>query len=85
VAVHLLHRAKHGALRAVEPRPPMGLAWTEALAVGNTGFLERIRPWILSRQETELVLGGDGVWVLQESAVPYSSKTGSKNAGKPLN
>ncbi len=29
--------------------------WTEGLAVGSAGFLERIRPLILSRQETELV------------------------------
>ena len=29
--------------------------WTEGLAVGSTGFLERIRPLILSRQETELI------------------------------
>jgi putative transposase len=29
--------------------------WTEGLAVGSAGFLERIKPLILSRQETELV------------------------------
>ena len=29
--------------------------WTEGLAVGSAGFLERIRPLILSQQETELV------------------------------
>ena len=28
--------------------------WTEGLAVGSAGFLERIKPLILSRQETEL-------------------------------
>lgn len=29
--------------------------WTESLAVGSADYLERIRPLILSRQETELV------------------------------
>jgi putative transposase len=59
--------------------------WTEALAVGGTGFLERIRPLILSRQETELVQQDPEIWVLQETPIPYSAKTGSKNAPKRLN
>ena len=59
--------------------------WTEGLAVGSAGFLERIRPLILSRQETELVPKEQEVWVLQESVVPYGAKTGSKNARSGLN
>ena len=59
--------------------------WTEGLAVGSAGFLERIRPLILSRQETELVQRDQEVWVLQESALPYGAKTGAKNEPKGLN
>ena len=51
--------------------------WTEALAVGSAGFLERIRPLILSRQETELVQEDQEIWVLQ--------KTPTQNAPKELN
>jgi hypothetical protein len=29
--------------------------WTESLAAGSIGFVERIQPLILSRNETELV------------------------------
>jgi putative transposase len=54
--------------------------WTEGLAVGSPGFLERIQPLILSRQETEWVQADTELWVLQERAVPYSAKTASKNA-----
>jgi putative transposase len=59
--------------------------WTEGLAVGSAGFLERIRPLILSRQETELVQRDQEDWVLQESALPYGAKMGSKNEFKGLN
>ena len=59
--------------------------WTEGLAVGSTGFLERIRPLILSRQETELVQQDGEIWVLQEAPTPYGAKTSSKNAAKGLN
>ena len=44
--------------------------WTEGLAVGSAGFLERIRPLILSRQETELIERDDELWVLQEPTGP---------------
>jgi REP-associated tyrosine transposase len=59
--------------------------WTESLAVGSAGFLERIKPLILSRQETELVQRDGQIWVLQETPIPYGAKTGSKNAPKHLN
>ena len=57
----------------------------EGLAVGSAGFLERIRPLILSRQETELVQPDGKIWVLQDASVPYGAKTSSKNAPKALN
>jgi putative transposase len=45
--------------------------WTESLAVGSSGFLERIKPMVLSRRETEVLAVGDGMSVLQEGAPRY--------------
>jgi len=59
--------------------------WTEGLAVGSAGFLERIRPLILSRQETELVPQDSETWILREAALPYGAKTSSKSSPKGLN
>jgi len=59
--------------------------WTEGLAVGSAGFLERIKPLILSCRETELVQTDQEFWVLQEPAAPYGAKTGSKNAPNEVN
>ena len=59
--------------------------WTEGLAVGSAGFLERIRPLILSRQVTKSGQEDQEVWVLQETPIPYSAKTSSKNGRKELN
>ena len=59
--------------------------WTEGVAVGSAAFLERIRPLILARQETELVQQDGEIWVLQEDLVPYGAKTGLKNAPNGLN
>jgi putative transposase len=56
--------------------------WTENLAVGTPSFLERVRPLILSRRETEIVEAQPGLWTLRESESPYSTKTGSENAAK---
>jgi len=56
--------------------------WTESLAVGGAGFLERIKPLILSRQETEIVEQEPGLWVLKECEEPYSLESGPKNAAK---
>jgi hypothetical protein len=50
--------------------------WTESLAVGSKNYLERIKTLILSRQETELVSESQGMWVLQESEIPYGQKRG---------
>jgi putative transposase len=54
-------------------------SWTESLAVGSAGFVEKIKPLLLSRRETEVIQTVEGLSVLQESAVPYGQKTGSKN------
>jgi len=58
--------------------------WTEGLAVGSAGFVERIQPLILSRQETELVQADREIWVLKEAPVPYGAKTGPKITPKGL-
>jgi putative transposase len=59
--------------------------WTESLAVGSLEYLKKVQPLILSRRETEIVEGPDcKAWVLQETAIPYSQKTGLKNASKAL-
>ena len=52
--------------------------WTGSLAVGSAGFVERIKPMVLSRRETEVVEMG-GVSVLQEASSPYGQKTRAKN------
>ena len=58
--------------------------WSEGLAVGSAGFLEKIKPLILSRQETEVVPTEGEIWVLQESPVPHNPKRGLKNAAKAV-
>jgi len=49
--------------------------WTESLAVGSMGFLEKIKPLILSRRETEIVEESPELWVLQEKPVAYGAKS----------
>lgn len=46
---------------------------------------QRIRPFILSRHETELMQQDREIWVLQETPVPYGSKTSSEKAPEGLN
>ena len=58
--------------------------WTESLAVGSAGFVEKFKPADFSRRETELVEAGGGAWALQESVLPYGQKTGPKNAANAL-
>jgi hypothetical protein len=53
--------------------------WTESLAVGSHGFLERIRPLILSRQETQVIEAEEGIWTLQETVIPYRLEMGAKS------
>ena len=52
--------------------------WTESLAVGSLSFVERIKPLILSRRETEIVPTGAEMWVLQS----WPCLTGKKGARK---
>lgn len=59
--------------------------WTESLAVGSVGFLEKVQGQILSRRETVIVQTTDSpVWVLQEPQTAYGQETGPKNAAKAL-
>ena len=44
--------------------------WTESLAVGSLGFLEKVKPLILFRRKTEMASSADDVWVLQEAVIP---------------
>ena len=56
--------------------------WTESLAVGSLGFVEKVKPLILFRRRTEMVPTADNTWVLQEAVVPYGQKTGVKKDSK---
>ena len=58
--------------------------WTESLAVGSAPFVEKVRPLILSRRETEVSEVSNGVWVLRETPVPYGEKPDSKNGSNAL-
>ena len=58
--------------------------WTESLAVGSLEFVEKVKPLILFRRETEMVPRADDMWVLQEAAIPYGQKRGVKNASKAV-
>ena len=44
--------------------------------------VEKVQPLIVSRRETEVVEESVGVWVLQESPIPYGAKTTSENGSK---
>jgi hypothetical protein len=58
--------------------------WTTSLAVGSLGFVEKVKPLILSRRETEVVPTADNVWVLQEAVIAYGQETDVKNASKAM-
>jgi hypothetical protein len=59
--------------------------WTESLAVGSVGYLEKVKPLILSRQKTEIVESADkNLWSLQEESISYGQKTGLKNEANGL-
>ena len=53
--------------------------WTESLAIGSAGFVERIKPLLLSRKKTEVIQTAEGLTVLQESPVAYGQESDSKN------
>ena len=58
--------------------------WTESLAVGSAGFVEKIKPQILSRRDMAISEQGEERWVLQEAVGPgYGQKRGSKSPAKP--
>jgi putative transposase len=59
--------------------------WTESLAIGSAGFVEGIKPLLLSRRETEVVRTAEGFAVLQESPVPYGQKRGLKSGASDQN
>jgi hypothetical protein len=59
--------------------------WTESLAMGRVTFLEKVRPQILSRRDTEIVETGKDVWALRVSPIPYGQKVGLTNGAKALN
>ena len=59
--------------------------WTESLAVGSLGLVEKVKPVILFRRKTEMVPTADNVWAaLQEAAIAYDQKTGAKSPSKAL-
>jgi putative transposase len=59
--------------------------WTESLAVGSQGFVERVKPLILFRRRTEIVPTADDSWVLQEAETPYGQKSDVKKPSKAVN
>ena len=59
-------------------------SWTAGLAVGSLGFVEKVKPLILSGRKTEIVLTADDAWVLQEAMIAYGQETGVKNASKTI-
>ena len=63
--------------RAQARREP---CWTESLVVGSAPFVRRMQPLMLSRQETEIMEGQDGVCVLREAKTAYGKETGPKSA-----
>jgi hypothetical protein len=69
---------QHGALK----RDP---TWTESLAVGSAGFVEKIKPLILTRRETEIIPAEEDTWVLQEPSSSYGQETGLKSGPKHEN
>jgi putative transposase len=56
--------------------------WTESLAVGSLSFLQKVKPLILSRRETEIVEESSEMWVLKENEIPYGQKRPGKTNAK---
>ena len=53
--------------------------WTESLAVGSAGFVEKVKALVLTRRETEVIQREDGLSVLQEAPSPYGQETSPKS------
>ena len=51
---------------------------------GTERFVEKIKPLILSRRETESTEVSDEMWVLPESGVAYGLKTDPKSGAKAV-
>jgi len=49
--------------------------WTESLCIGSQSFVEKAKPLILSRQETEISHDTNGIWVLSESPILYRASS----------
>lgn len=58
------------------------VCWTESLAVGSLSFVERTKPLILSRRETEIVEQSSNLWALKESEIPYGRNRPRKSPPK---
>jgi len=43
--------------------------------VGSLGFVEKVKPLMLSRRETEVELTAANVWVFQEAVIGYGQET----------
>jgi hypothetical protein len=54
---------------------PFMATWTESLAVGTAGFVERIKRLRLARTETEVTETAHGQMALQEWPAPYGQET----------
>ena len=46
--------------------------------------MEKVKPLVLSRRETEIVPTADNAWVLQEAVIAYGQETDLKNASKAI-
>ena len=44
--------------------------------------MQKVKPLVLSRRETEIVPTADNAWVLKEAVIAYGQETGLKNAYK---
>lgn len=77
---HLQAALADAIARGEVKREPM---WTESLAVGSAGFVERIKPMVLSRRETEVVDLGE-VSILQEPSASYGQKSRRKGGGNDV-
>ena len=50
--------------------------------MGSQGIVEKVKPLILSRRETEVVPAADNVWELQEAVIAYGQEMNLKNDSK---
>lgn len=50
--------------------------WSESIAVGREAFVTMTKERLGSRAKGREVIGGDGIYVLQESPEPYDSILG---------